>query len=61
LNAGLSWYVLPALALVSAAALIPLSEYLTTRVRGLLALTITAAAGAAVSATAWIVIGPPVK
>ena len=61
LNAGLSWYVLPALALISAAALIPLSEYLTTRVRGLLALTIAAAAGAAVSATAWIAIGSSVK
>jgi len=61
LHSGLSWYLLPALALISGAALIPLSEFLTTRVRGLLALTISAAAGAAVSATAWIAIGPPLK
>ncbi len=61
LNAGLSWYLLPALALISAAALIPLSERLTTRVRGLLALAIAGAAGAGVSVIAWTVIGPPVK
>jgi hypothetical protein len=61
LHSGLSWYLLPALALISGAALIPLSEFLTPRIRGLLALTIAAAAGAAVSATAWIAIGPPVK
>jgi hypothetical protein len=61
LKSGLSWYLLPALALVAAAALIPLSERLSTSVRGMLALAIAAAAGAGVIATAWIVIGPPVK
>jgi len=61
LHSGLSWYLLPALALVAGAALIPLSEYLTPRIRGLLALTIAVAAGAAVSAIAWIAIGPPAR
>lgn len=61
LNAGLSWYLLPALALVPAAALIPLSERLSARVRSLLALAVAAFAGAGVAAIAWTVIGPPVK
>lgn len=58
LKSGLSWYLLPALALVSAAALIPFSERLPMRTRGLLALVIAAAAAAGVAALAWLVIGP---
>lgn len=58
LNAGLAWYVIPALALVPAAALIPLSDRLSIRARALLALVAAAGTGAAVAALAWSVIGP---
>jgi len=60
LMAGLSWYLLPILAVVSALALIPLSERLQVRVRALLCLAICAAAGAGAGALAWMVIGAPV-
>jgi hypothetical protein len=61
LKSGMSWMLLPALALVSAAGVIPLSERLSPRARTLLALTVQGAAAAAVAAVAWFVVGPTVK
>ena len=60
LQAGLSWYLLPALALVPATSLIPFSERLSTSARVVFALAIAVAAGAAVAAIAWYVIGSPI-
>ena len=60
LQAGLAWYLLPALALVPATSLIPFSERLSMRARAVSALVIAAAAGAAVAAVAWYMTGAPV-
>jgi hypothetical protein len=56
LDAKLSWYLLPALALVPATSLIPFSERLSTSVRVVLALAIAGTAGAGVAAIAWYVL-----
>ena len=61
LNAGLSLYLVPALALIPATALIPLSERLSASALAVLALAVALAAGAGVAAIAWYAIGAPVK
>ena len=57
LDTKLSWYLLPALALVPATSLIPFSERLSTSARVVFALALAGAAGAGVAAIAWYVIG----
>ena len=61
LDTGLSWYLVPALALLPATSLIAFSERLSTTTRVVLALALAVAAGAAVAALAWYVIGSPAK
>jgi hypothetical protein len=61
LQTGLSWTALPLLALIPAVALVPVSESLSTRARGVLALLILGVAGAAVLALVWMLVGPPVR
>lgn len=61
LTAAMPWYLLPALALASAVALVPLSERLQLCARALLSLGICLAGAAGVVAIAYLVIGPPIK